>query len=51
MSLQILNSDLELENIVDINDEEEEDITDLRRHATSPQSQKDYFEKSQVRVS
>ena len=50
-SLQILDSDHELENVVEIIEEGDEDITDLRRHATTPQShpsQKDYFEKNQV---
>ena len=50
VSLQILDSDHELENVVEIIEEGDEDITDLRRHATTPQSQKSYFEKSQVRI-
>ena len=50
-SLQILDSDHELENVVEIIEEGDEDITDLRRHATTPSShpsQKDYYEKNQV---
>ena len=37
-SLQILDSDHELENVVEIIEEGDEDITDLRRHATTPSS-------------
>ena len=50
-SMQIMDSDNELENVVEVMEEGDEDITDLRRHATTPQSrqsQKDYFEKNQV---
>ena len=38
----------ELENVVKFMKEEDEDIIDLRRHAVTPLSRKDYFEKSQV---
>ena len=41
-------SDHDLENVVEMLDEDE-DITDLTRPSTTPQSTKDYFEKSQVR--
>ena len=48
VSLEVINSDHDLENVVEMLDEDE-DITDLTRPSTTPQSTKDYFEKSQVR--
>ena len=46
--MEVINSDHDLENVVEMLDEDE-DITDLTRPSTTPQSTKDYFEKSQVR--
>ena len=49
-TLQILDSHNKLENVVELMEDEDEDVIDLRRQSTTPQSNKDYFEKSQVRV-
>ena len=48
VNVQIDDNHNELENVVQVMKEEDEDIIDLRRHATTPLSPKDYFEKSQV---
>ena len=47
-NLQTNDNGNELENVVKFMKEEDEDIIDLRRHAVTPLSRKDYFEKSQV---